>query len=94
MKKDFKTEMEDELRPEYNLRELLKSGVRGKYAERYRAGTNLVLLAPDVAEAFPTEEAVNQALRLVIELTKVPTHKKRKISKKKAVPSVSTESGQ
>ena len=61
--------MEDELRPEYNLRELLKGGVRGKYAERYRAGTNLVLLAPDVAEAFPTEEAVNQALRLVIELT-------------------------
>lgn len=76
MKKDFKPEMDDELRPEYNLRELLKGGVRGKYVERYRAGTNLVLLAPDVAEAFPTEEAVNQALRLVIELTKLPSRKK------------------
>jgi hypothetical protein len=89
MKKDFKTEMEDELRPEYNLRELLKGGVRGKYAERYRAGTNLVLLAPDVAEAFPTEEAVNQALRLVIELTKLPSRKKRGIAKKQEALSVS-----
>lgn len=75
MKKDIKTEMKDDLRPEYNLRELLKRGVRGKYVERYRAGTNLVLLAPDVAEAFPTEEAVNQALRLVMELTKLPVVK-------------------
>jgi hypothetical protein len=91
MKKNFETEMEDELRPEYNLRELLKRGVRGKYAERYRAGTNLVLLAPDVAEAFPTEESVNQALRLVIELTKLPSRKKRGIAKKKKALSVSIE---
>jgi hypothetical protein len=42
---------------------LLRKGVRGKYVERYRKGTNLVLLAPDVAAAFPTEEAVNEALR-------------------------------
>ena len=91
MKKDFKTEMEDELRPEYNLRELIKGGVRGKYVERYRAGTNLVLLAPDVAEAFPTEEAVNQALRLVIELTKLPSRKKRGIAKKKEALSTSVE---
>jgi len=35
---------QDELRPEYDLKELLKEGVRGKYVERYRAGTNLVLL--------------------------------------------------
>ena len=93
MKKDFKTEMEDELRPEYNLRELLKGGIRGKYTERYRAGTNLVLLAPDVAEAFPTEEAVNQALRLVIELTKLPSRKKRTVTKKKEALSVSIETG-
>ncbi len=52
MKKKRKSEMDDELRPEYDLHELLKGGVRGKYAERYRAGTNLVLLAPDVAKAF------------------------------------------
>lgn len=53
---------EDELRPEYD-ETLLKNGVRGKYFERYRKGTNLMLLAPDVAAAFPTEEAVNEALR-------------------------------
>ena len=73
MKKDSDQEMDDDLRPEYNLPQLLKGGVRGKYAERYRAGSNLVLLAPDVAQAFPTEEAVNQALRLVIQLAKIST---------------------
>lgn len=65
-------ELEDELRPEYDLSELLKHAVRGKYAERYKAGTNLVLLAPDVAEAFPNEQAVNDALRLVMQLAKIP----------------------
>jgi hypothetical protein len=48
-----KAGMDDELRPEYDLSELLKEGVRGKYATRYREGTNLVLLAPDVAAVFP-----------------------------------------
>ncbi|TEU14522.1 MAG: hypothetical protein E3J21_15640 [Anaerolineales bacterium] len=76
MNKKPKTEMDDELRPEYDLRELLKDGVRGKYAQRYRAGTNLVLLEPDVAEAFPSEAAVNEALRLVIQLTKLQSDKK------------------
>ena len=61
-------ELKDELRPEYDLKTLLKGGVRGKYAARYKAGTNIVRLAPDVAKAFPTEESVNQALRLVIAL--------------------------
>jgi hypothetical protein len=46
MKKSTKSEMRDELLPEYNLKQLLKHGVRGKYAQRYRAGTNLVLLEP------------------------------------------------
>lgn len=57
---------QDELRPEYGeveLAELLTNGVRGKYVARYRQGTNLVKLAPDVAAAFPTEQAVNDALR-------------------------------
>lgn len=71
MKTKSKGEKADELRPEYDLGQLLKTGVQGKYADRYRGGTNLVLLAPDVAEAFPTEEAVNEALRLVIQLTKL-----------------------
>jgi len=65
------TEMNDELRPEYDMGFLLKDGVRGKYTQTYRAGTNLVLLEPDVAKAFPDEKAVNEALRLVMKLTKV-----------------------
>jgi len=76
MKKKLKDEMEDELRSEYDLRELLKGGIRGKYAERFRTGTNLVLLDPDVAEAFPSEQAVNEALRLVLQLTRIPEVKK------------------
>ena len=57
----------EELRPVYN-REDLGPGVRGKYFESYQKGTNLVLLSPDVAKAFPTEEAVNEALRSLINL--------------------------
>lgn len=64
-----------ELRPEYDMRTLLKGSVRGKYAERYRAGTNLVLLEPDVARAFQSAEAVNEALRLVLQLTKLAVSK-------------------
>jgi hypothetical protein len=56
---------EDDLRPEYDT-SMLKGGVRGKYLERYRAGTNVALLAPDVRAAFPTDEAVNEALRSLI----------------------------
>lgn len=67
----------DELRPEYDIKTLLKGGVRGKYAKKYREGTNLVLLEPDVARAFPNEKAVNDALRLVIELNKVQDHAAR-----------------
>ena len=67
--------LNDDLRPEYDLRRLLKGGVRGKYAKRYHAGTNLVLLDPDVCKAFRNERAINQALRLVIELRKVESHK-------------------
>ena len=67
-----KAGMDDELRPEYDLSELLKEGVRGKYATQYREGTNLVFLAPDVAAVFPDEKAVNDALRLVIQLTQIP----------------------
>ena len=67
---------EDDLRDEYDLRELLPKGVRGKYVDQYRAGTNLVLLEPDVAEAFPDEEAVNEALRLVMKLAEIQQRKK------------------
>ena len=57
----------DELRPEYR-REDLGKGVRGKYLKAYRSGTNLVLLKPEVAAAFPTERAVNDALSSLIEV--------------------------
>jgi hypothetical protein len=62
MKKAKTTQEDDELRPEYH-RDELKGGVRGKYFEQYRRGTNLALLEPDVRAAFPTDESVNEALR-------------------------------
>ena len=62
---------EDDLRPEYDFSRL-KGGVRGKYVERYRAGTNLVLLDPDVAEAFPDAKAVNDALRSLLQEKRNP----------------------
>ena len=71
MKKKTTELKKDELRAEYDVKSLLKGGVRGKYAKQYRQGTNLVLLEPDVAKAFPNEKAVNEALRLVMELNKV-----------------------
>ena len=67
MNKEVENEMEDELRSEYDFSQI-KGGVRGKYVERYRAGTNVVLLDPDVAQAFPNEIAVNDALRMLIQV--------------------------
>jgi hypothetical protein len=76
MKKKSKGGIGDDLRPEYDFRNLLKDGVQGKYASRFREGTNLVLLERDVAEAFPNDESVNEALRLVIQLKKLPRTEK------------------
>ena len=59
----------DDLQPEYDF-STLKDGVRGKYARRCAEGTNLVLLAPDVAEVFGDDAAVNEALRLLIRLAR------------------------
>ncbi len=52
----------DELRPEYP-KELIKSGVRGKYAKRYREDSNVVLIEPDLHKLFPDSASVNRALR-------------------------------
>lgn len=60
-----RTELNDELRPEYEEM-LLKNGIRGKYAARYAAGTNMIKLDPDVAAAFPNEETVNETLRSIL----------------------------
>lgn len=64
MKKRTKTTGNDELRPEYDF----SQGLRGKYAKRYVEGTNIVVLAPDVAKAFPTADSVNAALRGLMEI--------------------------
>jgi hypothetical protein len=66
MKKEV-DELEDELLPEYDFAKM-QGGVRGKYVQRYRSGTNLVRLDPDIAKAFPTEASVNEALRLLIQI--------------------------
>ena len=65
--KNLETSAVDELRPEYDLA-ALKGGVRGKYYARATAGTTLVLLEPDVAEAFPDGSSVNKALRSSLRL--------------------------
>jgi hypothetical protein len=52
----------DTLRDEYP-EDLIRSGVRGKYAKAYREGTNIVLIDPDLHKLFPDSEAVNRALR-------------------------------
>ncbi|MEP7011780.1 MAG: hypothetical protein ABJC13_15770 [Acidobacteriota bacterium] len=66
MNLESKEENADEMEPEYDIR----GGVRGKYAERYRQGTNLILLDADVAAVFPDTAAVNRALRLLIEVAR------------------------
>lgn len=55
------------LRPEYR-REDLGRGLRGKHFNSYRKGSNLVLLQPDIAAAFPSEKTVNAALRSLINI--------------------------
>ena len=60
-------ELNDELRPEYDFSKMT-GGVRGKYVQQYREGTNLVLLDPDVAKVFRTAAAVNEALRQLIKI--------------------------
>jgi hypothetical protein len=75
-KKTEKRNPGDELRWEYDLSRL-KDGVRGKYAARYKAGANLLLLPPDVAEYFPDDRSVNTALRKLIRVAKRPLRRTR-----------------
>ncbi len=62
-------EMTDDLRDEYDFSQL-PGGIRGRYVNSVQMGSNVVLLEPDIAQVFRTEEAVNQALRLLIQLAK------------------------
>jgi hypothetical protein len=69
MKKNHKSEMEDELRPEYDLSKLKKVG-RGIYAQRVRERSNIVILEPDVSKVFRNGKEVNNALRMLIRVAK------------------------
>ena len=62
--KNVRRTVRDDMLPEYDF----SGGVRGKYARRFREGTNLVLLEPDLAERFPDSAAVNRALRGLVEI--------------------------
>ena len=77
MRKESMKRRRDELRPEYDLTRL-KGGVRGKYHKRATAGTNLVLLEPDVALAFPDSNSVNRALRLLHDVATKSASRTRK----------------
>ncbi|MCX5963268.1 MAG: hypothetical protein NT070_09000 [Cyanobacteria bacterium] len=73
MNHEFEDDLNDDLLPHYDFANMA-GGVKGKYVdylsetlrERYRSGTNIVLLDPDVADAFPTAESVNEALRMLL----------------------------
>jgi hypothetical protein len=67
----------DDLRTEYT-RDSLGTGVRGKFLKDYRRGTNLVLLTPEVARAFPSEKAVNDALSSLITVARRTTRQNRR----------------
>jgi hypothetical protein len=69
MKKRSEHRKHDEMRPEYDF-PLMAGAVRGKHYDEHRNGANVVLLEPDVAEAFPTEDAVNEALRGILSTTR------------------------
>jgi hypothetical protein len=76
----MKKRRSDDLRPEYDLSQL-KGGVRGKYYKQAAAGTNLVLLEPDVAQSFPDSISVNRALRLLHELATKSSRQPRKVAR-------------
>lgn len=71
MKKALKTRHDPDMLNEYDF----SSGIRGKYAKRYAKGSNVVILAPDVAEIFPDSESVNQALRALAEIIRQQSKK-------------------
>ena len=93
MNPEIRPDNNDEMRPEYDF----SAGVRGKHYQAYRAGTNVVLLEPDIAAVFPDSASVNHALRLLVRLAKTkgvvgdrtnqaaqPTSAKRKAKSRKS----------
>lgn len=80
MKKVPRGKGSDDLRQEYELRQL-KKGVRGKYYRRATAGTNLVLIEPELASVFPNADAVNRALRVLADAAQTARTSKRQRSR-------------
>jgi len=74
--KKASSKQDDDLRPEYDFASL-RGGARGKYYRRFRAGTNIVRLEPDLAKVFPTDQAVNEALRTVVRASRAPRRSTR-----------------
>lgn len=79
MRKVSSKSAKDELRPEYDLR-TLKGGVKGKYYRQAQAGTNLVLVDPDLAEIFPDADSVNRALRVLRDAANLTAKPSRRIT--------------
>ncbi len=75
--KKAKSELNDWLRPEYKRSDFGQL-VRGKYAKRVRESTNVIVLDPQVAKVFPNDEAVNNALRGLIKLSRSPARSRSK----------------
>ena len=71
MKKAATAKRNPDMLAEYDF----SQGVRGMYAQRYSEGTNIVVLSPDVAVYFPDSEAVNSALRALVEIARKSTKK-------------------
>ena len=76
MKKKTLKKLPDDLRPEYDLNEL-KGGVRGKYYQQATAGTNLVLIDPQLMNVFPDSRSVNRALRMLSEVANAAAKSKK-----------------
>jgi hypothetical protein len=74
MKKASAKRLDDDLRPEYDLAKL-QGGVRGKFYRKAAAGSNLVLIEPDLAQVFRDGESVNRALRLLLDTAEAATEK-------------------
>ncbi len=89
MKKASAKRLDDDLRPEYNLSKV-KGGIRGKYYRQAVAGTNLVLIEPELAEVFCGAESVNRALRLLVDAAEAasrPARRRHAAPDKRAHPS-------
>ena len=76
MKKEIRRN--DEMRKQYDF----SGGVRGKYAQRYAEGSNVVVLDPDVARLFPNGQAVNETLRAVAEIVNIQERRRRRADKR------------